>query len=120
LTGGKAVKNSIYILGAVLMLAASTSYAGCDIAEAPPTMPDGSKATEAEMLATQEAIKVYISHSNEFMECLGQEARQAGDGDTPEAAAARVAAHNGAVDVQEKLAADFNEQIRAWKAQSAE
>jgi hypothetical protein len=114
------VRNSIFLLAAVFLLGASASYAGCEFTEALPVIPDGATATEAEMLATQDAIKTYQDHSNKFMECLAEEGRQAGDTDTPEAEADRVAAHNGAVDAQEKLAADFNEQIRAWKAQSAE
>jgi len=110
------VKKSIYLLAPALLLATSVSFA-CELTGAPPAIPDGSTATEAELLAAQDAIKTYMAHSNEYIECLKQEDRQAGDTDTPEKDAERIAAHNAAVDAQEKLAAEFNTQVQAWKAQ---
>ena len=81
-------------------------------------IPDGSTATEAEMLDGQKLVKAYIADMEEYLECLDQEASALGDSETEDQKAMHVKRHNAAVAAMEKVAASFNEQIRSYKARA--
>jgi len=106
--------KQISLMAALLFLSLS-AYAECNMPAAP-AIPDGATSTEAQMTEGQGLVKAYMDKANEFIACLGQEARQAGDTDTPEAEAARTAAHNNAVDQMNVVAEGFNTSVREWKA----
>lgn len=97
------------------MLVAPGVYAECTMPDKPP-VPDGATSTEVQMVDGQSRVKAFVEAAEAYIACLDQEARQAGDTDTPEAAAARVAAHNNAVDQMTAVADSFNSEIREWKA----
>ncbi|RMF97873.1 MAG: hypothetical protein D6727_04500 [Gammaproteobacteria bacterium] len=79
-------------------------------------IPDGSAATEQEMLAAQKQVKAYIADMEAYLKCLDEEEAALGEEVTPEQRALHVSRHNAAVDAMEQVAAQFNEQIRAYKS----
>jgi len=94
-------------------------FAACDYPEKG-TLPDGATATEAEMIEGQKAVKKFMADMDVYLECLDTEKTEAAvEGEDPEITAQReaitVKRHNAGVDELERLAADFNEQVRAYK-----
>lgn len=104
------------IMLAALALAAFNAQAAC---EYPPEVkiPDGQAATQAEMATAQAAVKQYMADMETYMNCLDAEAAAIpADQQTPEQQALAVKRHNAAVDAMENVAAQFNTQVKAFKA----
>lgn len=104
------------ILLAALTLAAANVRAAC---EYPPEVkiPDGAKANQEEMAAAQASVKKYMADMETYMSCLDAEAAAIpADQQTPEQKALVVKRHNAAVDAMENVAAQFNAQVKAFKA----
>jgi len=78
-------------------------------------MPDGSAASEAEMVATQSDVKQYMASVEGYLICLNAEAKALGPDITEDEIRIRDMRHNAAVDEMNTLAADFNAQIRSFK-----
>lgn len=87
---------------------AGSAAADCTLKDAPP-VPDGKSAAEAEMAAAQQAIKSYVAETQEFLQCLEFESKGRMSGDVTRR-------YNDASERMEKLAADFNKQLKAFKA----
>ena len=104
---------------ALLLLSPVPALAQCIKPNAPDSLPDGSRAVMEDMVTAQQAVKEYMAGTNDYLECLEAETPPPGD-EEPEAAAARNNAYNAAVDEMERVAADFNEQLRAYRANAAE
>jgi hypothetical protein len=99
---------------AILNPAAAACEYPADVA-----LPDGAKATEAEMNAASGLVKKYIADMDAYMACLDAEQTALPvEQQTPEAKALHVKRHNAAVDAEEAIAGRFNEQIKAYKAAS--
>ena len=82
------------------------------------TIPDGSTATEVDMGAAGKAVKTYMAEMDTYLACLdAEEAALPPEEQTPEKKAVTVKRHNAAVDAMEGMAARYNEQVRAFKAQ---
>jgi hypothetical protein len=109
------VKLSTVILISVAIFSATSAFAACDY---PPeiSVPDGSQATEDEMLAAQKAVKAYMAEMEAYLKCLDDESATLGDAETDEQRAMHVQRHNAAIDAMENVANNFNDQIRAYKA----
>jgi hypothetical protein len=110
------------IVGATLTLAlfADAAKAGCDY-PASIDIPNGAQASKDEMIEGQRAIKGYMEAMNTYLDCIDLETRAAiEEGEAPEVTAERERLlgqkHNAAVEEMEKLAAEFNAQVRAYKA----
>jgi len=89
---------------------------GCDY----PTrvgVPDGSTASEAEMIEGQQTVKGYMAAMEEYLECIDKEGGDvAGDDDAAkEQRAILISKHNAAVDEMESVADSFNKEIGAYK-----
>jgi hypothetical protein len=82
------------------------------------SIPDGSTASEAEMLDGQKMVKAYMAEMEDYLECLDEESAALGENETEDQQAMHVKRHNAAVDAMEKVAASFNEQIRSYKARA--
>ena len=80
----------------------------------PPPIPDGSQATLDEMKAGQTRVREFVSSGDQYLACLDQVADD--ENRTVEDRNAAIVEHNRMVGVMEKTAADFNAQIRAFKA----
>lgn len=99
----------------LLPLLSGAATADCS-RDSAPEIPDGAKATEAEMVAAQQAIKTYVASSEGYIACLDEEGKAAGEEEPAEAKVARVQSQNAVVDEMTEVAAKFNEEIKAFKA----
>ena len=118
------MKKTITTSIALALITAAPIAAACDY----PTranIPDGATASKDDMLAGQQSVKSYMAAMEEYLACIDQEEKITVAGMTElseEEKAARDAAltkkHNAAVEEMELTAARFNEQVRAYKAQS--
>jgi predicted transglutaminase-like cysteine proteinase len=100
---------------AALSVACSVSlqaHAGqCRLPPAPSKIPDGSTASQQEMITAMQTIKQYNNDVQTYLKCLDFEARQnqLSPGD-------QASLHNQAVDQLTKVADEFNAQVRTFKA----
>jgi hypothetical protein len=78
-------------------------------------VPEGVTATNEEMVNGQALVKQYMAEMEDYLDCLDNEEATIPEKQTPEAKALHVQRHNAAVDAMEKMAAKFNEEIRAYK-----
>jgi len=93
------------------------SFAACPYPEAV-SVPDGTTATTEEMVDGQTRIKQYMAEMEAYLDCLDKEEQELGREPTAEELQLHNQRHNSAVDQMEKVAADFNEQVRAYKQQN--
>jgi hypothetical protein len=88
--------------------------------ESPPVVmiPDGARASTAELLEVQARVRAYMSAMDEYLACLDEQISTAGDNDSasPEYMSLMITRYNTAVEEMETLAASFNEQVRAHNA----
>lgn len=95
---------------------AAQAEASCTYPAAVP-VPDGRSATAAEMSAAQAEVKAYVASMEQYLDCLAQEeAGLPAEQQTDATRALTLKRHNAAVEAMERLAAQFNEQVRAFKA----
>ena len=78
-------------------------------------VPNGNTSTTEEMVAGQARIKQYMAEMEAYLDCLDREAAELGRDETAEELQLHNQRHNSAIDEMEKVAADFNEQVRAYK-----
>ncbi len=97
-----------------------SAHADCPFPKAPETIPDGSTASEAEMIAAMNAFKAYNEEVKAFQACLDEETKQraASGGGTMTFKAMQAKKLAAAVDELETKAKKFNEQVRIFKARS--
>ncbi|MET0988769.1 MAG: hypothetical protein ABW034_25555 [Steroidobacteraceae bacterium] len=99
------------------------AQAECTYPQAPAALPDGKTATEAEMVEGMKAVKAYDKAVNDYLACLDNEKQSTLSSMGPDAPKDQVqqinAIHskkyNAAVQELEQRAANFNEQVRAYK-----
>jgi len=102
------------LLAAALTCAASLpARADCVLPPAPSKIPDGSTATQQEMLTAMNTLKEYNGDVDTYTKCLEFEAKQNRLSHSDEEKM-----HNAAVDQLQKIAAKFNEQVRTFKAKN--
>lgn len=98
----------------------------CDMPNKP-SLPDGSKAEMAEMVAGQQAVKAYQKDLGGYRDCVNadidkaEKAMKEAKSEDEKAAlkaehAAAIANFNKAVEMEEKIAGEFNLAIRAFNA----
>ena len=87
----------------------------CALPSAPPPIPE--EAEKAELLSAQKNVKKFQIDMQDYRDCVNQYA------DTPDATLGNKQAisnaHNYSVDMEERVAAMFNEAVRAYKANLA-
>jgi aspartyl-tRNA synthetase len=108
-----------FIMTAVLGVAFAVSTAAQAACEYPAdvALPDGAKASEAEMNAAATVVKKYIADMDAYMACLDAEQTALPvEQQTPDTKALHVKRHNAAVDAEDAIAARFNDQVKAFKA----
>lgn len=110
------------VLAAAILFASPLALA-CDY---PPraVLPDGITASKEDMLAGQKSVKAFMASMEEYLACIDIEEKAAVaalvDPEDSELASRKAAIdkkYNAAVDDMELVAARFNEQVRAYKAQ---
>jgi hypothetical protein len=118
--------NKITVAGTVLagLLAVAAAHAECSYPKSPAGLPDGSTATQDEMVTGMKAIKEYNAQVSVYLECLETEMNtriEAAGPDAPADQLEQIKAihtkrHNAAVEELESTAARFNEQVKTYKA----
>ena len=118
--------NKITAAGTVLagLLAAVVANADCTYPKAPTGLPDGSTATQDEMVAGMKTIKEYNNQVTTYLGCLETEMNtriEAAGPDAPPEQVEQIKAihtkrHNAAVEELEAHAARFNEQVKVYKS----
>ena len=110
------------VIALTLFLGTAQAAIACDY-PARPKIADGSTATRDEMIESQASVKTYISLSNAYLECLETEEKAAvdalEDADEKTLAERRKAftrKYNAAVEEQEIIANEFNEQVQTFRA----
>jgi hypothetical protein len=126
--------KAFFAIAAAAALSAGTAYADCSYPTPPDHLPDGNTATLQEMVEAQKAVKEYDKAINAYVACIQLERNdaigkvaKAGETPTPEQKKAmedmervEVQKHNAAIDQLQSVADRFNEQVRVYKAKSAE
>jgi len=106
------------------MACAFPVYADCSYPKAPESAPNGSTATEAEMVAAMQTFKKYDAEVTTYLKCLDDEANAgiAAAGDDADVAkrikSVATTKHNAAIDELQSRADDFNVQLKAYKAKN--
>lgn len=107
--------------GVSLLLAAHSALA-CDYPDRV-LVPNGNSATKEEMIEGQRGVKKYVSDMQAYLDCIVAEEKKAREAITdlqPEAEQEREdllnKKYNAAVDEMERLAAQFNAEVQAYKA----
>lgn len=85
----------------------------------------GATATKEEMIASQKSVKTYMAAMDSYLACLEEEEKAAraelvepDEKTIIEREEMLAKKHNAAVEEMEIVAAEFNDQVRAYKAQS--
>lgn len=94
--------------------ASSLVYAACPYPEEV-QIPDGSTATTEEMVSGQTQIKQFMAEMEAYLSCLDREEADLDREPTTEELTMHNQRHNAAVDTMESVAAEFNDQVRAYK-----
>jgi hypothetical protein len=100
---------------AAAILGTTSAFATCEN----PTMisvPDGTTSTMDELLAAQANVKTYMAAMEKYLACLNDELEAGGEDAPAEFKSLMVTRHNSAVTEMEAVAAQFNEQVQAYKA----
>jgi len=103
---------------------AGAANAECIYPKVPGDMPNGTTASEAEMIAGMKAVKEYNAQVTAYLACLDMKMETdiaAAGTDAPADQVAQIKAinakrHNAAVEELESHATRFNEQVKAYKA----
>ncbi len=104
------------------------AYADCPYPAAPTNLPDGRTASMEDMLAGQKSVKEYQKAIDAYVACIDKELDDAiakgGDSLKPQQKTdmqkMEAQKHNAAVDQEQSVADRFNEQVKAFKARSAD
>jgi hypothetical protein len=104
------------------------AYADCPYPPAPDKLPDGATATLEDMLAGQKAVKAYQLSIDAYVACIdkeldaaitkgGDQLKPAQKSDMQHVEAQK---HNAAIDQEQAVADRFNEQVKVFKARTAD
>ncbi len=111
------------ILSFSLMFAAQSVFA-CEYPERV-LIPNGNTATKEDMIAGQSGVKKYVADMEIYLQCIQDEERAAREAMTdlkPEDEQEREdmlnKKYNAAVDEMERVAAQFNSEVQAYRAKS--
>ena len=96
------------VAGTLLSLPA---FADCELPPPPSKIPDGTSASEQEMISAMQTLKQYDGDVNVYLKCLEFEEKQ-----NHLSASDHESKHNSAVATLEGVASKFNEQVRIFKA----
>jgi hypothetical protein len=108
--------------------AAVAAYADCPYPQAPAKIPDGATATLEDMVTGQKAVGEYQKAINDYTTCIDKELDEAiakgGDklkpDDKRKMQQVEAQKHNAAVDQLQAIADRFNEQVKVYKARTAD
>lgn len=95
-----------------------SAHAECAYPKGPASIPNGTTASEQEMLAAMQAFKAYDADVKSFGACLEQETKEksAGTAQLMQLKTMQSKKLNAALDELQTKAKEFNAQVRAFKA----
>ena len=104
-------------IGVSILLVMQVTHAQteCAVPEAP-SIPDGSAASEQELVKTVTAFKSYQQELIDFRECLTTYEEELGEEITAQQQRQVVRDYNESVETEEALAVELNEAIQAYRA----
>jgi len=109
-------------LACALLIAASSFsvQADCAYPKAPASIPNGSTASQNEMVTAMNAFKAYDADVKSYGTCLEQETKDkaAGTAQLMQLKTMQTKKLNAAVEELQTKAKEFNEQVRIFKARS--
>ena len=116
------IKKSVAAIAAAMLLASSPAFA-CDYPQRA-DVPTGGMASKDDMLAGQKSVKAFMASMETYLACIETEEQEAvselvnpGNDELASREAAMIKKYNAAVEDMELVAARFNEEVRAYKAQ---
>lgn len=117
------MNKTLQITLALVLLSAASGAIACDYPERA-DVPDGATATKEEMINGQSAVKSFMTAMEEYLSCIEAEEAAAvlalGDDVDEETTRRRNEIfnekYNGAVEEMNRVAEEFNIQVRAYKA----
>lgn len=120
--------KALLAFAATAALSAGAAFADCPYPTAPDKLPDGATASLQDMLAGQKKVGEYNKSVNDYVACIDKELEdalaKAGDKIKPEQKAdmqrVETQKHNAAIDQLQTVADRFNEQVKVFKAKSAD
>lgn len=109
-------------------LLATPGFADCVYPAAPAGLPDGRTATLEQMVAGQKTVQEYDKAIKEYVDCIDHELEasiaKAGDSLKPQQKndmqKMEAQKHNAAIDQLQSVADRFNEQVKVYKARTAD
>ena len=87
------------------------AFADCTLPPPPSKIPNGSTASEQEMVSAMNTLKEYNGDVDVYLKCLDYEVKQ-----NRMAASVRDVKNNSAVSQLQTIADKFNQQVRVFKA----
>lgn len=116
--------NLSSLLLSVSLCVGATAHADCTFPKAPASIPNGSTATEPEMVAAMQAFKNYNAEVTAYGQCLEDETQsKVKDGMSPiairEFKIVQMKKNNTAVEDLKAKVKEFNEQVHVFKARSS-
>ncbi len=116
-------RSLTYLSAGLLLLATSLAFA-CDYPQRA-KVPDGNTATKEEMIEGQKAVKAYMAAMEDYLACIeAEEKADVAEMEEPEPELLAQRAdmlnkkYNAAVEEMEIVAAQFNEEVRAYKGRA--
>ena len=116
------MRKLVKYAGCIALLVSTQSGFACDY-PSKVTIPNGSTASQEEMIEGQRGVKKYVSDMEAYLECIVEEekaARAAIEDLKPEDEQQRedllTKKYNAAVDEMEQVAAKFNVEVQTFKA----
>jgi hypothetical protein len=124
-TKARIMKNYIKLVCSVSLLFGAGSALACDYPSRV-SIPNGTTATKEDMLEGQRGVKAFVANMEIYLECIVDEeklARAALEELSPEDEQQREdmlnKKYNAAVDEMERLAAQFNVEVQAYRAKES-
>ena len=108
------LRLDLLLIAATTIFFVSPVHAVCPYPEKV-SVPNGATASNDEMVNGQTLVKQFMAEMEDYLDCLDREEATIAEKQTPDAKDLHVQRHNAAVDAMEKMAAKFNEEIRAYK-----
>jgi hypothetical protein len=96
---------------AAAILTSLPALADCTLPPPPSKIPDGTTASEQDMISAMNTLKEYNGDVSVYLKCLDYEVRQ-----NRMSASIRDSRNNSAVTQLQTIADKFNQQVRAFKA----
>jgi len=96
---------------AAAILNSLPAFADCTLPPPPSKIPNGSTASEQDMIAAMNTLKEYNGDVTVYLKCLDYEVKQ-----NRMSATARDSKNNNAVAELQSIADKFNQQVRVFKA----